>query len=40
MGGMSGEGEAHVIQVGWLVLLCAAAWLAGSAAEKIGCPGE
>ena len=39
-GGMSGEEDAHVIQVGWLVLLCAPAWLAGNAVEKVGCPGE
>lgn len=34
---MSGE-DAHVIQVGWLVLLCTAAWLAGAAVERVGCP--
>jgi Kef-type K+ transport system membrane component KefB len=34
--GMSAE--AHVIQVAWLVLLCAATWLAGSAVERVGCP--
>ena len=34
---MSGE-EAHVIQVAWLVLLCAACWIAGNLVERVGCP--